>query len=119
MMCKNFDTGELWTRDEIEEIYNAEESLSEEYGTFDEYLEHLLDLGRQKAGGVIWVETANTYGYGALELADDTEEYKLSRGYNDGEINGVTYAVGDYEQTGKMIEVREREDGTLFAVLVD
>jgi hypothetical protein len=50
---RNIDTNEIWTREEIEEIYNCEESLQEEYGTFDEYLEHLLDLGRQRIGGVV------------------------------------------------------------------
>lgn len=50
---RNIDTNEIWTREEIEEIYNSEESLQEEYGTFDEYLEHLLDLGRQRIGGVV------------------------------------------------------------------
>lgn len=50
---RNIDTNETWTMEEIEEIYDSEESLQEEYGTFDEYLEHLLDLGRQRIGGVV------------------------------------------------------------------
>lgn len=61
---------------------------------------------------------ANTYGYGTLDLLTEEEEYKYSKGYNDAEINGITYAVGESETTGKLVEVREREDGTLFAVLV-
>jgi len=53
MMYRNFDTNELWTEKEIKEAYEAEESLKENYGTFAEYLEHLLDLGRQRIGGII------------------------------------------------------------------
>lgn len=53
MMYTSLDTGETWTTEEIEEIYNAEESLHDTYGTFEEYLNHLLDLGRQKIGGII------------------------------------------------------------------
>lgn len=53
MMYKNFDTGELWTEEEIREEYEAEESLRENHETFEAYLEHLLDLGRQKCGGIV------------------------------------------------------------------
>ena len=50
---KNIDTGESWTADEIREIYEAEESLKEQYSTFEQYLEYLLELGKQKTGGII------------------------------------------------------------------
>ena len=53
MMYKNFDTGELWTEEEIREEYNAEEGLAESYGTFEDYLEYLLSLGMQKVGGIV------------------------------------------------------------------
>lgn len=60
---------------------------------------------------------ANTYGFGTLEILSDDEEYKYSKGYNDAEIDGVIYAVGECEETGVLVEVREREDGTLFSVV--
>ena len=50
---KSIDTGESWTADEIREIYEAEESLKEQYSTFEQYLEYLLELGKQKTGGII------------------------------------------------------------------
>lgn len=53
MTYRNIDTNEIWTKEEIEEIYNSEANLLEEYETFEEYLEHLLDLGRQGVGGVV------------------------------------------------------------------
>lgn len=48
-----FDTGEIWTEEEIKEIYEGEFSLMKKYSTFEEYMERLLDLGRHNAGGVI------------------------------------------------------------------
>lgn len=60
---------------------------------------------------------ANTYGFGKLEILTDDEEYKYTKSYNDAEIDGVTYAVGECEETGILVEVREREDGSLFAVI--
>lgn len=62
---------------------------------------------------------ANTYGYGEMDLLNEEESYKYVKGYDDAEIDGVTYAVGESEETGKIVEVREREDGSLFAVLLD
>lgn len=56
MMYKNFDTGELWTEEEIREEYEAEESLKENHETFEDYLEYLLGLGRQRVGGIIEAE---------------------------------------------------------------
>lgn len=60
---------------------------------------------------------ADTYGYGKLEILTDDEEYRYSKGYNDATIDGVIYAVGECEEAGILVEVREREDGSLFAVL--
>ena len=62
---------------------------------------------------------AYTYGHGLLDLLTDEEPYKYTKGYNDAEIDGVTYAVGKLEETGKLVEIREREDKSLFAVLLD
>lgn len=53
MMYRNFDTNEIWTEEEIREIYDCEESLQDNYKTFEEYLEHLLDLGKQQVGGIV------------------------------------------------------------------
>lgn len=49
-----FDTGEIWTDEEIREIYESDESyLMKKYPTFEDYMERLLDLGRHGAGGVV------------------------------------------------------------------
>lgn len=53
---KNFDTGEIWEEDEIRQIYESEVSLLEQFQSFDEYLEHLLDQGRARTGGIVEVE---------------------------------------------------------------
>lgn len=55
MAYKNFDTNELWTREEIEATYNSDPDLIDKYPTFEECLEYLLDLGRQRVGGVVEV----------------------------------------------------------------
>lgn len=60
-----------------------------------------------------------TYGFGELELLSEEEEYKYSKGYSDAETDDVSYIVGEAEEGDKLVEVRERADGTLFAVLVD
>lgn len=60
-----------------------------------------------------------TYGFGELELLSEEEEYKYSKGYNDAETDDASYIVGEAEEGDKLVEVRERADGTLFAVLVD
>lgn len=49
----SIDTNEVWTEEEIREIYDSEESLKEQYETFDDYMEWLLDLGRQRSGGIV------------------------------------------------------------------
>lgn len=53
MTYRNIDTNEIWTEEEIKEIYNSEASLQESHETFEEYLEYLLGLGRQKVGGIV------------------------------------------------------------------
>lgn len=60
-----------------------------------------------------------TYGFGELELLSEDEEYKFSKGFNDAETDDASYIVGEAEDGDKLVEVRERADGTLFAVLVD
>lgn len=60
-----------------------------------------------------------TYGFGDLELLTEDEEYKFSKGFSDAETDDASYIVGEAEEGDKLMEVRERADGTLFAVLVD
>lgn len=52
-MYKDFDTGELWSKEELEEAYNQAWEVHEEFPTFEEYFEYQLDLGRQRVGGII------------------------------------------------------------------
>lgn len=44
---RNQDTGEIFTEDEIRNIYEGEQCLVENYPTFDEYIGFLLFLGVQ------------------------------------------------------------------------
>lgn len=53
---RSFDTNEIWTEEEIMEEYEGIPELIEQYPNFSEYLEHLLDLGRQRVGGIVEVE---------------------------------------------------------------
>lgn len=59
-----------------------------------------------------------TYGFGELDLLGEDEEYKYSRGYSDAETDDAFYIVGEANPGDECVEVREREDGTLFAVIV-
>jgi len=52
-MYQNLDTGELWTKEEIEEAYRNNSELVEQYQTFENYFEHLLELGREHSGGIV------------------------------------------------------------------
>lgn len=53
---RNIDTNEIWTEDEIKEIYESEFNLREAYPTFAEYMDYLLDLGKKSEGGIEEVE---------------------------------------------------------------
>lgn len=54
---QNFDTGETFTREEIEKLFNDfRHELKEEYQCFDDYLDELLLQGLNKTGGLIKVE---------------------------------------------------------------
>lgn len=52
---KNFDTNEIWTETEIRESYEQLkwEPELEQFESFDDYLDYLLELGRQKVGGIV------------------------------------------------------------------
>ena len=51
----DFDTGEKYTLDELKVIYHQQEDEMQ-YDSFEDYLEKMLDLGRQKIGGLIEIE---------------------------------------------------------------
>lgn len=55
-MYRNFDTGELWSEEEIKDIFEHEDELYEKYSSFEEYMDYLLDLGRSRTGGIIEAE---------------------------------------------------------------
>lgn len=56
MMYRNFDTGEMFTRREIEDLYLwLEEELEGKYEYFDDYLDDLLAQGRAGNGGLVEV----------------------------------------------------------------
>lgn len=51
---KNFDTGEIWTEEEIKKEYEAFRcEMEDDFGCFEDYLDHLLDMGRNRTGGLI------------------------------------------------------------------
>ena len=54
---KNFDTGDIWAEDEILSGYNSNYELAERFQTFDNYLDHLLDLGMHHIGGLVEIES--------------------------------------------------------------
>ncbi len=102
--------------------YNVDEWEEISIDEFEEFknMRELEELASIKIIIPGWEKIkVNTYGFGWLDLLTENEEYKYTKGYNDAEIDGVTYAVGESEKTGKLVEVREREDKTLFAVLID
>lgn len=53
-MYKDFDTGEEFTIEELKTIYNQFEGEMQ-YDSFEDYMDKMLDLGRQKVGGLIEV----------------------------------------------------------------
>lgn len=65
---QNLDTGETWTESEVKEAYEqfADEM---EYDSYEDYLEAMLTLGKQNAGGLIELE----YWYAAMKDRDDTD----------------------------------------------
>lgn len=51
----DFDTGEEYTLDELNATYKQFENEMQ-YDSFEDYLEKMLDLGRQKIGGLVEIE---------------------------------------------------------------
>lgn len=77
MKYMDFDTGEVWTEEEIQEVYKAEYELREQYPTFDDYLEHLIDLGKQKVGGIVEIENWYAVQYDHEDADWGTGSYDL------------------------------------------
>ena len=50
-----FDTGEIWTEDEIKEQFEMFKDEMQ-YDLFDDYMDDMLSLGRQRIGGMIEIE---------------------------------------------------------------
>ena len=49
-------TGEVWTEEEIEQAYNQfKEEMK--YNSFDEYMDQMIQLGKNREGGFIEVES--------------------------------------------------------------
>lgn len=86
MRYRNLDTGEVWTAEEIEKEFNnfRHEMEGWEEKSFDEYMEHLLDLGKQGSGGMVeapWYAVLKDredtdHGYGSFNL---DEAKKMAR----------------------------------------
>ena len=55
--------------------------------------------------------------YGDLEICSENEPYKYSEGFEDAIIDGVNYPV--YNSKLPLVEVRIRENGTRFSVIMD
>lgn len=51
----NLDTGRIFSLKELKEEYARYQSEMD-YNTFEEYLDKMLELGRQKVGGLVEVE---------------------------------------------------------------
>lgn len=91
---RNIDTNEIWTEDEIrdeyESIFSTDSEFAEKYPTFEDNLEHMLDLGRQRVGGIVeayWYAVMRDcddqdWGYGSYDL-DEAKEMceKYPEGY--------------------------------------
>ena len=116
MMYRNFDTGELFTKKEVEDLYLwFEDELEGKYEDFDEYLDDLLAQGRAGTGGlvevpqytVVWV--AGDKDGETLYETDDWHEAtvaaeRLSDEHED-EFDPVCGGIGIIDNTtGKEIE---------------
>lgn len=59
MRYKNIDTNEVFTLEELKldyEVFRWDMEDPKRFGSFDEYLDTLLDLGRIGIGGLVEVE---------------------------------------------------------------
>lgn len=53
MTYRNFDTGEIWTEEELGEIYQQSIEAQAMYVTYEDFLEAMLKLGKQGVGGLV------------------------------------------------------------------
>lgn len=58
-LFRNFDSNETWTLEELEKEYEdfRDEMNMPSLDTFEEYLDWLLFLGREREGGLIEIES--------------------------------------------------------------
>ena len=51
---RDINTGEVWTEDEIRKAFEAfRYEMKETYDSFEEYMDEMLRLGRDKVGGLV------------------------------------------------------------------
>ena len=58
MMYRNFDTNELFTEEEVKNLYEQFKDEIPDYDSFEDYIEDMLSKGRRKEGGLV---VANWY----------------------------------------------------------
>lgn len=57
MKYMDINSGEIWTEEEIKETYEQfKDEMPTTFESFEEYLDFLLKLGREKIGGFVKVE---------------------------------------------------------------
>ena len=54
MKYMNFDTGEIWSKEEIKEAFDQQNT--DESETFENYFEVMLSLGRARRGGFVEID---------------------------------------------------------------
>ena len=54
MKYTNFDTGEIWSKEEIKEAFDQQNT--DENETFEDYFEAMLSLGRARRGGFVEID---------------------------------------------------------------
>ena len=94
MMYRNFDTNELFTEEEVKNLY---EQFKDEmpYDSFEDYIEDMLSKGRRKEGGLV--------------VAD--HEY-LIRDKEAGNIIAYFETLEEAEEELEAYEDEDRKDGT-------
>ena len=87
------DTGEVFTEDEIRKEYDLfKHELS--YNTFDDYMEEMLSMGRNREGGlveakryVVWFTDALTGASSPIEVVEEEKGYTADDYISDCEEN--------------------------------
>jgi hypothetical protein len=105
MLYRNFDTKELFTKKEVEDLYLwLEDELEGKYEDFDEYLDDLLAQGRAGTGGLVEVPQYTVHwvagdrdGETLYETDDYNEAINKAReleAENEGEFDPVCGGIG-------------------------